>query len=257
VKIRFIIYGIFSCFALFAKGQSVSSVRTIVPQQHFWLTYTGTHSLSAKWGLYTEYQFRRADLGVNWQQSLARIGVEYKWNDQLSSTIGYGHIITYPYGDFPVAHFNTEHRAWQQFVVSTKFSKVALQHRYRLEQRWVEKWKKGDEDDWTRDGFSYSNRIRYRLLATIPLNRAVMEKGTVFAALSDELFVQFGENIRFNIFDQNRIVAAVGYQFSPRGNVQLGYLNQFVLKSNGVNMENNHTLTVGLICNGSFSKNRS
>jgi hypothetical protein len=53
------------------------SQKNIANQQHAWVTYQGNHKLSAKWGLHTEYQWRRADYFQDWQQSLLRIGLDY------------------------------------------------------------------------------------------------------------------------------------------------------------------------------------
>jgi hypothetical protein len=72
--------------------------------------------------------------------------------------------------------------------------------------------------------------------------------------VNDEVFLGFGKGIGKNILDQNRFIAAVGYQFSPNFNFQMGYLNQFVIKSDGIQMERNHTLWASVVYNLNFSK---
>lgn len=55
-----------------------------------------------------------------------------------------------------------------------------------------------------------------------------------------------------NGLDQNRIYAALGYRFSPTSQLQLGYLNQFIVKADGLRAENNHTVQVAWTHNLDF-----
>jgi hypothetical protein len=69
-----------------------------------------------------------------------------------------------------------------------------------------------------------------------------------------KFFLGFGQGIGKNILDQNRFIAAVGYKWNPSVNIQLGYLNQFVVKSNGFQMKRNHTLWTSIVYNLDFTK---
>ena len=87
---------------------------------------------------------------------------------------------------------------------------MAFEHRYRLEQRWVQQ-----------DGVTtYSDRARYRLFFTIPLNKPKIEPETFFLAFYDEIFI----NITENPFSQNRLFGAVGYAVHKNLSFQVGYL---------------------------------
>ncbi|MFO0266506.1 MAG: DUF2490 domain-containing protein, partial [Cyclobacteriaceae bacterium] len=68
------------------------------------------------------------------------------------------------------------------------------------------------------------------------------------------VFISFGENVKMNVFDQNRAYVALGYRIPKVGRLEFGYLNQLVLKSNGTQVESNHTLQLGLISNIPFFK---
>lgn len=221
--------------------------------QNSWFMYFGNHTLSKNWSLHTEYQWRRANWITNWQQSLTRVGIDYNLNKSISFTLGYGLITTFPYGEQAVITTFNEHRIWQQLVIRQKINGLDIQHRYRIEQRWSEKFLADQNGTPEYLGFTYGNRIRYRILFSHPIVKLKNDK-TIFAACYDEVFINFGPNVKLNIFDQNRLYFAVGYSFSDRGNVQLGYLNQFILKSNGVNRENNHTLQAALTYNFDFTK---
>ena len=78
--------------------------KLISNQNHAWVLYTGNHKISEKFGIHTEYQWRRADFFNDWQQSLARVGLEYYYNSNISFTAGYASIISYQYGDQPISH---------------------------------------------------------------------------------------------------------------------------------------------------------
>lgn len=161
---------------------------------------------------------------------------------------------SFAYGDQPIAHETTEHRIWEQVILKNKVGRVEIQHRYRLEQRFIENWLKNSDNTFQLDGFVFRQRVRYRFLATIPLSRKYLDNNTLFLSVYDEPFLGFGEGIGKNILDQNRLYIALGWRFTKDFNVQLGYLNQYIVKANGVDQERNHTLQIGLTYNLDFRK---
>ena len=210
----------------------------------------GNHRLTSKWGLHTELQLRRAGIITPVQQHLARVGVDYRLRDNVILTAGYCYVYTGSYGKQPAPLPFNEHRGWQQVMLTHTVNRVRFQHRYRLEKRWLERY----NSTLLANEIIYVNRFRYRIQLTIPLNKPDMMPGTFFAVVNDEVWVNFGKQIRFNVFDQNRAYAGFGYQLNNACNVQLGYLNQLVFKSDGVRVENNHTLQASLFYNIDFRK---
>ena len=229
---------LFSCclfvYSLFGQKQ-------IDDQIHGWAVYQGNHKLNSKLDLHTEYQWRRADGFANWQQSLARVGLDYRLNPNCTFSGGYGWIISYPYGSQPIATQTQEQRLWQQVNLKAQYGAIQIQHRYRLEQRWIDTM--------------FRKRIRYRAQCIIPLQKTYLAQGKgLFLNVNDEVFLGFGKGIGKNILDQNRFIVAIGYKFNSNLNIQLGYLNQFVIKANGVQMERNHTLWTSVVYNLDFTK---
>jgi len=237
---------------LFISFLSIAQ-KQISSQQHAWVMYTGNHKLNQHWGIHTEYQWRRADGFENWQQSLMRLGVDF-YAKNAQYTVGYGWIRSYQYGEQPIAHVNNEHRIWEQFILKNKVGRFDFQHRYRLEQRFIENWKKNQLGEYTQDGFVFRQRVRYRFLVTVPLSRKEIVDNTLFLVAYDEPFLGFGKGIAKNILDQNRLYFALGWRFNKNCNFQLGYLNQFIVKTDGIKAERNHTLQIGLTYNLDFSK---
>src|ERR1044072_6842066 len=81
-----------------------------------WVQSLNTVSLDKKWSLHLEYQWRRTDGLKNWQQSLLRVGTNYKLHENVVLHGGYGWIETFPYGNYPLASTGTfpEHRLYEQ-----------------------------------------------------------------------------------------------------------------------------------------------
>lgn len=211
-----------------------------------WYMYFGDHKFSGKWGIHAEAQFRRHHILKDPQQLLIRTGLNYDLTPAAMFTLGYGFIQTHPYGDYPAAGTFPEQRLYQQLQVKGTLARLGLSHRYRLEQRWV---KQPEAEDYT-----FLNRARYMLKATLPLAGATLEAREPFLAVYEEVFVGFGENTKQNIFDQNRAYVAVGYRISNTASFELGYLNQIVQKANGIVFEYNHTLQVSFFHNLDFSR---
>jgi hypothetical protein len=236
-------------FLLQITSQSYGQVtRANSDNTNAWLMYFGNHKLSDRIGIHAEIQLRRNEWFSASQQLLLRTGLDYYTKGGNRFTVGYAYVETHPYGDFPVANAFPEHRIWQQFLTSQTIGKVKLSHRYRLEQRMIGNASTGE----IKNG-RYENRFRYMAKATVNLTSG---DHALFLAAYDEVFVNFGREVAYNIFDQNRLYGAIGITLSPHVKLELGYLNQIVqlrsLDSNtGVSrnkIENNHTLQIGLFC---------
>ncbi|MFM7725664.1 MAG: DUF2490 domain-containing protein, partial [Flavobacteriales bacterium] len=89
---------------------------------------------------------------------------------------------------------------------------------------------------------------------TVPLSRKEMVDNTLFVAAYDELFLGFGKGIARNVLDQNRLYFALGWRFNAACNIQFGYLNQYIIKKDGVMVERNHTIQLGVTYNLDWRK---
>ncbi len=239
---------------LLASSATVFGQKQIDTQHNSWYMYFGNHRITDRWGLHTEYQFRRHGWIENWQQSLLRVGVDHYFPQGIQLTAGYGWIVSYPYGKQPIATTVTEHRIWQQMILKQNVWRIGFNHRFRLEQRFLENRVADANGEYQLEGFNYRNRGRYRFMITFPLSRKEMADNTLFLALCEEVFLGFGKGIGKNILDQNRLYAALGWRFFNNLNIQLGYLNHYVIKADGVRHERNHTLQLSCTYNFDFRK---
>lgn len=239
-----------ACCGLFS-AQLRAQNRLSDPNALAWFNGFGTFYFSPKTALYTEYQWRREGPVDSWQQSLARVGIQRKLGARTTGILGYGHITTFPYGEYPAGpHPIIEHRIWQQLSWDETWYRVmgdgegarprfTLNHRLRSEQRFIQKIPQREPVRRV-DGHAYLNRLRYQLRATLPLSYYVIQPPNVgntkqfstraYLAAYDEIFIGFGRNVGQNIFDQNRVGLLLGYNVNPKATVRLegGYFNQTV-----------------------------
>jgi hypothetical protein len=219
-----------------------------------WYNIFLTKKITDKWSTHTEYQWRRDEFIAHGQQSLLRAGINYKVNQKLTARVGYGWIETFPYGSINLQAAGktfTEHRAFQALMLNDQMSLLEIQHRLMLEQRWIGRYTKPNIN--TEDDYVYVNRMRYMLRLQMPLGKKQIEDKTFYAALYDELFIQFGENVQENIFDQNRLGVLLGYKLNKYFKLELGYLNQSVLFGREINGNNILQKNNGLIVNSYFN----
>ena len=176
-----------------------------------WLMYFGQNRISDQLSIHSEVQYRHhTTLPTDVEQLLLRAGLNYHIASNAMLTAGYGYITSYDFdGDYRMAD-TKEHRIWQQFILTNNLGRIKFEHRYRVEQRWVDQ--------------IYRSRLRYRIMAFIPLNRKLIEPGTWFIGIYDEVFL----NTKSTFFDRNRLFGGVGYQLSKTSNFQLGILHQRV-----------------------------
>ncbi|TDH26634.1 DUF2490 domain-containing protein [Segetibacter sp. 3557_3] len=209
-----------------------------------WYTTTITPRINDKVSGHIEYQWRRNKLVKDWQQSLLRVGLNYKLNPNVTFHVGYGWIETFAYGEYPIAAVPKrfpEHRIYEQVVINAPLGKASLLHRLRLEQRWVGRLNAPTSEK--ANEYIYLNRLRYMPRLDVPI------KGKFYAALYDEIFIGFGENIGENVFDQNRVGILAGYKAGTKFRVEAGFLNQTVQLGREVGGKNVFQYNNGMIIN--------
>lgn len=209
-----------------------------------WYAFFITPKISDKVSAHIEYQWRRADWVKNWQQSLPRVGINYKINSNLTVQAGYAWIHTFPYGETNLAAVPKtfpEHRSYEQLTVNTPVGKTTLTHRLRLEQRWLGRYNSISSEK--PDKWVYLNRVRYMPRLDIPLNKKW------YAAIYDEIMIGFGKNVGENIFDQNRIALLTGYKFNKNLRIEAGYINQIVMLGREVENKNIFQHNNGIVIN--------
>ena len=197
-----------------------------------WYMYFGTNRVSEKWSVHSEAQFRYYETQGNFNQLLLRTGLNYHINDQAIATLGYAYILTdNTFEEFKGDIDSRENRIFQQFILKNKVGEFLFEHRYRMEQRFLDF---GDFSDT-------QHRARYRLQVTLPLTEIF------YVNAYDEVFL----NLQDEVFNQNRLYFALGVNITENSSIQLGYLkNHF----NAVNFDR---LQIALFFNPDLRKKGS
>ena len=104
-----------------------------------WYMYFGTNQIAEKLSIHSEAQFRYYETGGNFNQLLLRTGLNYHINPNAIATFGYAYINTDSTFEEIINEVNSkENRIFQQFILKNKVGEFYFEHRYRLEQRFID-----------------------------------------------------------------------------------------------------------------------
>ncbi|MDQ0594915.1 hypothetical protein QFZ37_003284 [Chryseobacterium ginsenosidimutans] len=196
-----------------------------------WYMYFGNNKISKKLNLHNEIQYRNFDGIGDLEQLLVRAGIGYDLTENNNNILlGYGFILSRPYINSEKTE-NIEHRIFQQYITKQKFGRFNIQHRYRLEERFLE------ED--------FRMRFRYFLGLNIPITNKEMLPKTLYVSAYNEIFLHFDSPV----FDRNRVYGALGYVINKNMRIEAGYMNQ--IQEN----KNRGQIQIGFYNNIPFTKN--
>ncbi len=193
--------------SLFAQNSKVGN----------WFMYFGNQKINSKFNWYNEVQYRNYNFIGAQSQLLIRTGIGYNLSENNNNIlIGYGFIETKTYTASDLKEdkiIKNEHRIYQQFITKQHFNNFYIQHRYRIEERFL-------ADD-------FKMRFRYFLGINKPINKKTMEKNAIYLSVYNEIFL----NDEKPTFDRNRLYAAIGYCINKNIKIETGYMVQ-MLESN-------------------------
>ena len=173
-----------------------------------WYIYNGFFNITPTFELFIESQLRNWETFSNPESFFFRPYFNFNLNENIQTGLGIEYHKNWTFDENQDNRVITEEfRTTMQVMLFHKISRVALQHRYRYEFRWLD----GD----------HLQRTRYRFQATVPLNSSTMEKGVIFFNTNVEFMVDTKPTIGLS---QLRNYFAGGYQFTDNLNLQLGYL---------------------------------
>lgn len=165
--------------------------------------------LDSKWSIFGEGQLRSQRFGKEYFFHEYNSSINYKPKKSISIVAGFSSNSTYSNGgSFKKPLANQENRLWEQIAFIHTLSRLRVEHRYRIEQRWRLS--------------GYRNRYRIRLGGILPINKPSIEKGVVFTTFNNEIF--FSENKPY--LELYRFSLGCGYQLSKPVRFVVSYINQ-------------------------------
>ncbi|TDD78769.1 DUF2490 domain-containing protein [Flavobacterium caseinilyticum] len=209
------------------------SEKNIDHQSILWTRYYNQLLLNEKWSLHSEFDNRLFIKPLQENLYVIRIQGRYKINDHLEAGAGFAYFSV----DTQVPEISNnftipEYRGQQDITWKLNVNKVILMQRFQLEERFIH----NANIEELLPGSTFFWRFRYRLQGDYTFWKT--EKHLLKAVVSDELMFNFGKKIIKNTFDQNRIYAAIHYGLNTNLAFELGYLNSFQRRSNGIDFFN-------------------
>lgn len=209
---------VFSSCIVYAQEKQTQNINQV------WLGYFNQTRFSNKWGMWADLHLRtKEDFFTDLSQAIVRLGLTYYLKDDVKLTAGYAYVNHFPAENHKEVS-QPEHRPWQQLQWHTRYNKLRLMQWFRLEERYR---RKIENDEELADGYNFNFRIRYNLFSSFALSKKHFEAGTFSFVLNDEVMINFGEEIVYNYFDQNRFFAGFVYHINKHDNLQFGYMNLF------------------------------
>ena len=222
-----------------AHGQTTRTTRS---SAHAWLDLTGDLWLTPRLGIQAESKVERSRFAAAPQLYELRAGLERPWGGAIVAAGGML-VHSSPYGPFPAASATNEYRVWEQATLDQHVGRVALSHRYRFEERWIER--PHATSDGPATGRSFRLRMRYQARGTFPLGGSAAQRAPYLVGF-DEVFVSLGPHTALNLLDQNRAALGIGMRWSAAVRTEANYVDQVILRADGRQVENNHTLQLAM-----------
>lgn len=176
-----------------------------------WFIYFGNQKINKNWNWHNEVQYRNYNFIGDINQLLIRTGIGYNLSENNDNILlGYGFIQSHPYNAAGIKSRNDEHRIFQQFITKQNIHNFYLQHRYRIEERFL-------TDD-------FKMRLRYFLSVNKPLNKKALTKNALYLSAYNEIFL----NTESPVFDRNRLYGGMGYCITGFLRIETGFMSQML-----------------------------
>jgi hypothetical protein len=219
------------CLILFcALWNEAAAQKIITYQSLYWLRYYNQLILNDKWVWHNEMEDRRF-LETNRQHhTILHSRLHYKFFQNADIGIGATYSLQSPQNPYATTTLVVpEKRLVQELNLNNPMSKkFSLQQRLRIDERWIRK----NDGKILYDGYDFNVRVRFRLQANYLISKSDAKNKTTLK-MSDELMINVGNNIIYNLFDQNRIYLGMEQSFSKTISAELGYLYWFQQRSTG------------------------
>lgn len=209
---------------------SIQAQKKIDHQQLIWYGYYNQLKINSNWTVFSEIQERHFIQPFAQHQLVFRANVERKLVENINGSVGMTYFLQSPNNPEVTSKLVVpELRPDIGFSSKKKYKGFGVNHRYKLEARFFHQ----TDGNELRGGFVFSNlRFRYQLGFDFPLVTKADKEVLVFK-LKDEVMFNTGGSIVKNVFDQNRIYAALNYRINKDFAVEAGYVNWFQQKNTG------------------------
>ncbi len=208
--------------AIFSKN--LKSQGSLKETGTWYMTFFDVSFKESSWSFLGDIQYRNWDLAASdMEQIIIRGAVGYSIpKTKVTLYAGYAHFVSGVYGDNRAT--SNENRFHEDLVFPIKLgNRFYTNQRFRYEQRLI-------------PGQTFRTRYRYNLFLNIPLNQKTLDKGAVYFAFFNEVFINgqrnIGNNRTVDWFDRNWLYGGLGYSFNKHLKVQLGFMHHSTINWN-------------------------
>ncbi len=231
---------LFTVYFLFVSTMLHSASKQLINQQQIWYDFTETIKVHPRWSVIINLSERHSYAPASQSQAVARTYFLHHFKSKWSLGTGYAQFFTWN-GKLPVPEFRPEQ--WVFYRQSFEQVKIlTLVHRYKMEQRFI----RNSQGENLVPGVTFIMRFRYRIGAEVTLFTAGKNKNPFKLLVSDEVMINAGKSIVYNVFDQNRLMG--GFSYRPAGGLtlSLNYMYFFRQRRTGNQFDEIHTLRFGI-----------
>lgn len=200
----------------------MGTAQTIHAQESWW-DYLNQNRYSDKWGSWLDIQLKLID-GFTHEKNVGEYtaGASYFAKSNFKYTAAFTYVDGYP-NNIHINH-TAELRPWAMVQLNSNHNNSKWIQWLRIEERFRE----SVQNKLPIGTYDPSTRLRYYVLAQFPLNhKHKFEKGSLSFVTSEEVYFNFGKNIVYNTFDQNRLFLGFYYYMNRSNILQLGYTNVY------------------------------
>lgn len=198
----------------------------------FWTSANLVFRIHEKWSVLNDYHLRRTNFIADPNFYFLRLGAQYHFSSNVRVAGGYAHLWLTASGDWD--RYQNENRIYQQMSISQRYSKMNALFRLRLEQRFFNNVVNGES---LNDDFLV-NRVRFLTSVSFPFK----EGGKTEFLLADEIHLNFGKNVVYNTFNQNRLTIGIKHTINEQWKFDFGYMMVYQQLAVGNVYNLNHTL---------------
>ncbi len=200
---------------------ALAQSRNVKKSSQQWIQYYNQSKIGNKWTWSTDGGYRWNTFFSNRSQYIVRTGFGYQLNSSMKVSAGFAHLGFYTSEKLS----KIEYRPYQEFAITNKYKNLGILYRLRIEERYFKNVLDGD----IQPGHTFNFRFRYQCMLNfkmLKLSSANPDKA-LFINLGDEIFINAGKKVVYNVLDQNRFLVGPSISFSKNLSIGVTYNSQF------------------------------
>lgn len=218
---------------------SFSQTKTVNKGTQAWYDFTENMRVHPRWSVVVNLSERHSIDPTEQTQFVARAYFLHHFKSNWSIGAGYANFWNWQ-ADLIVPELRPE----QWFLYKQQFEKIkwlSVNHRFKLEERFAHHV----QGDSLVNGYDFTMRFRYRIGLDFRVF-AIGNNHTIRFSASEEIFLQAGKQILYNIFDQNRVTVGLSYNPIPDVGISVAYMHMYRQRASGTSFDNLNILRVGI-----------